>query len=84
LDAYAGLDGLRKEYLNNYEDYRGLHNKLNMLLEQVEARDERIDYLKFQIDEIEKADLRANEEEELNHEKNLLLTSEKRSVLASG
>ena len=84
LDAYAGLDGLRKEYLNNYEDYRGLHNKLNMLLEQIEARDERIDYLKFQIDEIEKADLRPNEEEELNHEKNLLLTSEKRSVLASG
>ncbi|MDH4211592.1 MAG: DNA repair protein RecN [candidate division WOR-3 bacterium] len=83
LDAYAGLDGLRKEYHDDYEDYRGLHNKLNMLLEQVEARDERIDYLKFQIDEIEKANLRPNEEEELDIEKNLLLTSEKRSLLVS-
>lgn len=83
LDAYAGLDGLRKEYHEKYSDYRDLGNKLSMLLDQVEARDERIDYLKFQISEIEQAGLRPDEEEELNLEKNLLLTSEKRSHLVN-
>ncbi|UCD20060.1 MAG: AAA family ATPase, partial [candidate division WOR-3 bacterium] len=52
LDAYAGLDGARKEYADMFNEYRGLQNKLKMLLEEIEARDERIDYLKFQIDEI--------------------------------
>jgi DNA repair protein RecN (Recombination protein N) len=81
LDAYAGLDGARMEYQNSFNEYRGLQNKLKMLLEEIEARDERIDYLKFQIDEIKKANLQPNEEEELIVEKNLLLTSEKRSLL---
>lgn len=83
LDAYAGLEGSKKEYHDAYEEYRNLQNKLKMLLEQVEARDERIDYLKFQINEIEKANLRPNEEEELNRERDLLLTSEKRSLLVN-
>jgi DNA repair protein RecN (Recombination protein N) len=81
LDSYAGLDAAEVEYLNCYGDYRNLQKKLGMLLEQMEARDERIDYLRFQIDEIEKANLQSNEEEELNLEKNLLLTSEKRALL---
>ena len=81
LDAYAKLDMLRTEYQNCYNDYRDLQKKLGMLLEQMETRDERIDYLRFQIDEIEKSNLIAEEEEELNLEKNLLLTSEKRTLL---
>lgn len=81
LDAYAGLDGARMEYQSTFNEYRGLQNKLKVLLEEVEAKDERIDYLKFQIDEIKKANLQSNEEEELSVEKNLLVTSEKRSLL---
>jgi len=81
LDSYAGLDSPGMEYRNLYNDYRDLQKKLAMLLEQMEARDERIDYLRFQIDEIEKTDLQPSEEEELTLEKNLLLTSEKRALL---
>ncbi|MGD8979275.1 MAG: DNA repair protein RecN [candidate division WOR-3 bacterium] len=83
LDAYAKLEGLRAAYEGCYIDYRDLQKKLAMLLEQIEARDERIDYLRFQIDEIEKAALKADEEEELDLEKNLLTSSEKRSLLAA-
>ncbi len=82
LDAYAGLDGARGSYHAVYSEYRGLQSKLKMLLEEVQARDERIDYLKFQIDEIKKAALQPDEEGELNAEKNLLATSEKRSLLS--
>ena len=81
LDSYAGLDKLKAEYRGVFNEYRSLQSKLKMLLEQIEARDERIDYLKFQIDEIEKANLQPDEENELNLEKNLLSTSEKRSLL---
>jgi DNA repair protein RecN (Recombination protein N) len=83
LDAYSKLDAQRVEYQGLYNDYRDLQKKLGMLLEQMEARDERIDYLRFQINEIEKAALKADEEEELDLEKNLLTSSEKRSLLAS-
>lgn len=83
LDAYAKLDAQRTEYQSVYNDYRDLQKKLGMLLEQMEARDERIDYLRFQIDEIEKAALKSDEEEELELEKNLLTSSEKRSLLAA-
>jgi DNA repair protein RecN (Recombination protein N) len=83
LDAYAGLDAARTEYQNSFDEYRALQNKLNVLLEEVEAKDERIDYLRFQIDEIRKTNMQPNEEEALNVEKNLLLTSEKRSLLVN-
>lgn len=83
LDAYAGLEGLRSEYQRSYNEYRQLQGKLRMLLEQIEARDERIDLLRFQIDEIEKAGLQPKEEDDLAVERNLLLTSEKRALLAN-
>lgn len=82
LDAYAGLDEMKTVYQNGYNEYRNLQSKLKMLLEQMEARDERIDYLQFQIEEIEKANLQPGEEEKLLFERNLLVTSEKRSLLA--
>jgi DNA repair protein RecN (Recombination protein N) len=82
LDAYTTLGELKADYQNCFNEYRSLERKLGMLLEQMEARDERIDYLRFQIEEIEKANLQPGEEEELRLEENLLLTSEKRSLLA--
>jgi len=82
LDAYGGLDEMKIAYQNGYNEYRNLQSKLKMLLEQMEARDERIDYLQFQIEEIEKANLQPEEEEKMLSEKNLLVTSEKRSLLA--
>jgi DNA repair protein RecN (Recombination protein N) len=82
LDAYAGLSEPLVDYEADFNEYRSLQRKLRMLHEQMEARDERIDYLRFQIDEIERSKLQPNEEESLNLEKNLLLTSEKRALLA--
>ena len=83
LDAYASLHALKTDYQGIFNEYKSLQSRLKMLLEQIEARDERIDYLKFQIDEIEKAQLQPDEEKDLNLERNLLLTSEKRSLLTS-
>ncbi len=83
LDSYTGINDLRAEYNKNYNEYKQLQNKLENLLEIVRQKDERIDYLRYQIDEIEKANLQPEQEEALTAEKNLLLTSEKRSLLSA-
>lgn len=82
LDAYAGIGDLKNEYNNNFHEYRNLQNKLKSLLEAIKQRDEKVDYLKYQISEIEKANVQPGEEEQLNLEKDLLLSCEKRASLA--
>ncbi len=83
LDSFAGITDMRQAYTNMYDEYKGLQNRLDDLLETVRQKDEKIDYLKYQIDEIEKAKFQPGEEEALTEEKNLLLTSERRSVLSA-
>ena len=82
LDAYTGVGDLKKEYNNNFNEYRNLQKKLKDLYETMKQKDEKIDYLKFQINEITKTNVRSGEEEDLSSEKNLLLNHEKRSLLA--
>ncbi len=82
LDSFAGITERRQVYTEIYNEYKGLQTRLDDLLETVRQRDEKIDYLKYQIEEIEKAKLQPGEEETLVEEKNLLLTSERRSVLS--
>jgi DNA repair protein RecN (Recombination protein N) len=83
LDSYAGVENIKKEYAQNYDELRKLQNKLDMLIESMRKKDEKIDFLKFQIEEIEKASLKQGEEQCLTEEKNLLMSSEKRSHLAT-
>ncbi|KPL15929.1 hypothetical protein AMJ74_00290 [candidate division WOR_3 bacterium SM1_77] len=83
LDSFAGINNVRQVYAKTYNEYKGLQSRLDDLLETVKQKDEKTDYLKYQIEEIEKAKLQPGEEETLMEEKNLLLTSEKRSVLSA-
>jgi len=83
LDSFAGLADLKVEYNKNYGEYRHLQTKLENLLETMKQKDEKMDYLKYQIAEIEKANLQPDEEEKLASEKELLLSSEKRSLLST-
>lgn len=83
LDAYAGVEHLKATYNNNYFTYVELKKKREQLLTAAKQRDEKIDYLKYQISEIEKANLKPTEEEKLNEEKKMLLSTEKRATLTS-
>jgi len=83
LDSFAGVDNLKKEYNTNYSEYRRLQGKLQELLEAVRQKDERVEYLRYQIDEIEKANIQPGEEDELLEEQNLLVSSEKRTILST-
>jgi len=82
LDGYAGIGALKGQYLQYYNEYLGLQNRLARLTNAARQQDERLDYIKFQIDEIEKANLQPGEEERLNAEKELLQSCERRITLA--
>ncbi|MBN2619937.1 DNA repair protein RecN [candidate division WOR-3 bacterium] len=82
LDTYAGLDESLSRYAQLYGDYRTLMERLEHLREAVRMKDDRIDYLTYQVQEIEKADVRSGEQENLEQERQLLATSEKRAQLS--
>lgn len=72
-----------KDLLKNYEilrnDYIENINKINALTEK-ENGEKLADYIKFQIEDIEKANLKVNEEEDLKDEFNMLSNAEKIST----
>jgi len=81
LDDFIG-DKINK-YLNEFEALRNeqgeIINKIKSLNGNTD-REKLIDYLKFQIDDIEKANLKIGEEEQLNEEFNILNNAEKISL----
>ncbi|MGN0027392.1 MAG: DNA repair protein RecN, partial [Clostridium sp.] len=84
LDDFIGEEIY--SHLNKYEDLR---KEQSLIVEKIKElngntdREKLLDYIKFQIDDIEKANLKVNEEEELKEEFNLLSNAEKISLALS-
>ena len=77
LDAYCASVDL--DFLNNYNRYKKAYSelceiskKLNSLKENNSKNLQEIDFLKFQLNEIDSAEIYENEEEELNSELEVL------------
>lgn len=85
LDSFGGdaIQALKREYNTLLEQYREVRAKLKALSGDPGERERKMDLLKFQIDEIKKAKIKAGEEEELNRQKSLLANSEKLSEALS-
>lgn len=80
LDAYAkGTCGeLLDRYKAEYAHYKDRLNKLEELKNSADKTSEQIDFLKFQVNEIDEAQIKsANEDEELNNELAVLENVEK-------
>lgn len=54
LDTYADLDGLRETHADHYRRYLQSIKQLNELIERTREGQQRADYLRFQIDELER------------------------------
>lgn len=84
LDDFIGEEIY--SYLKQYEDLR---KDQNIIIEKIKElngnadREKLLDYLKFQIDDIEKANLKINEEDDLKEEFNMLSNAEKISLALS-
>uniref|UniRef100_A0A7C4X9U1 DNA repair protein RecN n=1 Tax=candidate division WOR-3 bacterium TaxID=2052148 RepID=A0A7C4X9U1_UNCW3 len=81
LDRFAGLDVQRSEYKKNFLHYINLKKNLEELQEDLKTKKERIEFLRYEIDEITNANLKIGEEEKLKTEKELFITAEKRLSL---
>jgi DNA repair protein RecN (Recombination protein N) len=77
LDDFLGLEGLREEVSRLAQDLRRLSRQKGELEARKREREQRLDFLAFQIKEIEAAGLRPGEWEELLAERNILKNSEK-------
>ena len=84
LDAYAGNEALAHEVAAAHRAVLELRRELDALETRRRAAAERADFLRFQADEIEKAALKADEEEALEDEARRLSHSEELTTLAAG
>ena len=72
LDSYAKLNDDRKKVASLYREVQELTREAVMLREKMKERAHRLDLLRFQIQEIDGADLREGEKENLVREKTIL------------
>ncbi|MBR5303372.1 MAG: DNA repair protein RecN [Candidatus Gastranaerophilales bacterium] len=63
---------LLKSYKENYLEFKEIEKKLNALRENLENNEREIDFLQFQLKELDDAAIQENEEEELKEELNIL------------
>ncbi|HHU68750.1 MAG TPA: DNA repair protein RecN [Thermoanaerobacterales bacterium] len=85
LDMFGGneLLAIRQKLSYTYRQYKDLHNKFIELKEKEQEREQKLEFLKFQTAELERANLKPGEEEELNQEKKILSNSERLFLSAS-
>ncbi len=79
LDSYGGKETLNlvDSVSKKYDELRALERELSSICFDEMERERKIDLMKFQIEEIESANLITDEEEELGKQRNILSNSEK-------
>ena len=79
LDSYSGeiILSLKESYKNYYNEYKDIVKELKENFGDEKEKQRRIDLLQYQIKEIEEADLKINEEEELESQRKIIMNSEK-------
>ena len=85
LDNYCGKDllKLKLDYSEKYSKYLEIKKKLKENLSDNKERERKLDLLQYEFDEIDNANLKIDEENELNEKRNIYLNSEKISTSIS-
>ena len=79
LDAFADNEALRADYLEKYEAVAKLRREIDRMTMDESEKLRRMETLRYQIAEIEKAELEAGEDEELEARRKILQNAEKLS-----
>ena len=77
LDKYADLQEQLSDYQVSFTELLEIQKEINKLSFDEAEKVKRMDYLRYQINEIDKAGILAGEEEELQAQRNLMKNSEK-------
>ena len=82
LDAYAGLGELRQKFSTLFDRLATVRETLAGLDQAEREAERRLDLLSYQSDEIGKAALKADEEEQLEEQRTLLASAEKLATVS--
>lgn len=79
LDGYIGeeLEHLKNEYKEKYQRYIEIKRELKANYGDEKERERKLDLLKYQVNEIEEANLKQDEEQQLEEKRKIMLNSEK-------
>jgi len=77
LDSFGGISELREDYAESYKAWREVQREMERLSMDELEKARLTENLRYQIDEIEAADLRIGEEDELTDRRNLMKNSGK-------
>lgn len=77
LDAFAENESLRTDYKSSFDKFKQVRKKLNVCVAAHKQQSERLELLKYQINELQTAQLKEGETEELKNKISLLEKSEK-------
>lgn len=77
LDSFAKNEELFNGYSEKYNKYRSLGQRLESLNEDSRERELRLDMLRYRVNELKSANVKAGEKEELESERKRLANSEK-------
>lgn len=80
LDSYAGLNHDIADYQNLYNQLASFKKDFNELINEKNIRAQREDYIRFQIEELEKLSPSVEDELELLKKKDMILNVEKRQA----
>lgn len=81
LDAHAGVEAMREQLALFYKTVVALGNELDSLRRDDAEKLQLVDILRFQIDELERAELAVREDERLEEERRRLMNIEKLTTL---
>lgn len=70
---------LKHKLYEQYHDYKNIQNTINQLIGDESQRQQKIDILQYQVNEIENANLKVDEEENLLQQRKILASTEKLS-----
>ncbi|MBU2609111.1 MAG: DNA repair protein RecN [Chloroflexi bacterium] len=77
LDSYAGTIDLRRDFSAKAVELAQVEQELKTVMEEEKDTARREEFLRFQIDEISRAELQEGEEEELEHQRTVIASAEK-------
>ena len=84
LDALAGQQNALEKYQGKYRELQQTRRELKRLAEEQAAARREQEFLEFQVGELEQADLKAGEQEELESEQHRLANADEIKQLTSG
>ena len=79
LDSFGNkeISGLKEKYTDLYKQYNNIKTELKNNYGDDKEKQRKLDLLKYQYDEIEKANLKVGEDEKLEADRKIILNSEK-------